>query len=458
MLERLFKLKANNTTVKTEVLAGITTFVTMAYILAVNPSQLSQAGMNANAVLIATALAACIGTLLMAFLSNYPFALAPGMGLNTYFAFTVCLGMGFPWQVALLAVFVEGIIFLLLSLTNVREAIFNSIPMTLKHAVSVGIGLFIAFIGLQGSHLVVAQSATLVTYQNFKENFNSIGISAVLALIGIFITAILLIKKVRGGILIGILATWVLGMICQATGLYVVNPELSCYSLYPDFSNGLHLGALGETFGQAFNFGTSSVRIVDFILVVFAFLFVDLFGTLGTLIGVASKSNMLDKDGKLPRIKGALFADSLATCAGAVLGTSTTTTYVESSAGVSEGGRTGLTGVTTAILFFLAIFLSPIFVAIPSFATAPALITVGFYMIGAISKINFEDMSEAIPAFICFIAMPFMYSIEEGIALGVISYTIINILSGKAKEKKISTLMYVLTVLFIAKYIIMAIL
>lgn len=458
MLERLFKLKANNTTVKTEVLAGITTFVTMAYILAVNPSQLSQAGMNANAVLIATALAACIGTLLMAFLANYPFALAPGMGLNTYFAFTVCLGMGFSWQVALLAVFVEGIIFLLLSLTNVREAIFNSIPMTLKHAVSVGIGLFIAFIGLQGSNLVVNQDATLVTYQNFKENFNSVGISAVLALIGIVITAILLIKKVRGGILIGILATWVLGMICQATGLYVVNPELSCYSLYPDFSNGLHLGSLGETFGQAFNIEAGSVRIADFILVVFAFLFVDLFDTLGTLIGVASKSNMLDKEGKLPKIKGALLADSLATCAGAVLGTSTTTTYVESSSGVSEGGRTGLTALTTAILFFLAIFLSPIFVAIPSFATAPALITVGFYMIGAVAKINFEDMAEAIPAFLCIIAMPFMYSIAEGIALGVISYTLINILSGKAKEKKISILMYILTVLFIAKYIIMAIL
>jgi adenine/guanine/hypoxanthine permease len=458
LLERLFKLKANNTTVKTEVLAGITTFVTMAYILAVNPSQLSQAGMNANAVLIATALAACIGTLLMAFLANYPFALAPGMGLNTYFAFTVCLGMGFSWQVALLAVFVEGIIFLLLSLTNVREAIFNSIPMTLKHAVSVGIGLFIAFIGLQGSHLVVAQSSTLVTYQNFKENFNSIGISAVLALIGIVITAILLIKNVRGGILIGILATWVLGMICQATGIYVVNPELSCYSLYPDFSNGLHLGALSETFGQAFHIEAGSVRVADFVLVVFAFLFVDLFDTLGTLIGVASKSNMLDKDGKLPKIKGALLADSLATCAGAVLGTSTTTTYVESSSGVSEGGRTGLTALTTAILFFLAIFFSPIFVAIPSFATAPALITVGFYMIGAVAKINFEDMSEAIPAFLCIIAMPFMYSIAEGIALGVISYTLINILSGKAKEKKVSILMYILTVFFIAKYIIMAIL
>ncbi|WP_455715670.1 NCS2 family permease [Anaerosporobacter sp.] len=458
MLERLFKLKANNTTVKTEVLAGITTFVTMAYILAVNPSQLSQAGMNANAVLIATALAACIGTLLMAFLANYPFALAPGMGLNTYFAFTVCLGMGFSWQLALLAVFVEGIIFLLLSLTNVREAIFNSIPMTLKHAVSVGIGLFIAFLGLQGSHLVVDQSVTLVTYQNFKENFNSVGISAVLALIGIVITAILLIKKVRGGILIGILATWVLGMICQATGLYVVNPELSCYSLYPDFSNGLNLGALGETFGQAFNIEAGSVRIADFILVVFAFLFVDLFDTLGTLIGVASKSNMLDKDGKLPRVKGALLADSLATCAGAVLGTSTTTTYVESSSGVSEGGRTGLTAVTAAILFFLSIFISPIFVAIPSFATAPALIIVGFYMIGAVAKINFEDMAEAIPAFLCIIAMPFMYSIAEGIALGVISYTLINVFSGKAKEKKISVLMYILTILFIAKYIIMAIL
>lgn len=458
MFERLFKLKENNTTVKTEVLAGFTTFVTMAYILAVNPSQLSAAGMNANAVLMATALAACIGTLLMAFLANYPFALAPGMGLNTFFAYTVCLGMGFSWQVALLAVLVEGIIFILLSLTNVREGIFNAIPMSLKHAVSVGIGLFIAFIGLQGSHLVVKQDATLVTYQNFKTNFNSIGISALLALIGILITAILLVKRVRGSILLGILITWILGMICQATALYVVTPELGCYSLYPDFSNGLHLGALKETFGQAFTVDPSTIRIADFIIVVFAFLFVDLFDTLGTLIGVASKSNMLDKEGKLPRIKGALLADSVATCAGAILGTSTTTTYVESSSGVSEGGRTGLTALTTGILFFLAIFLSPIFVAIPSFATAPALVIVGFYMIGSVVKINFEDMTEGIPAFLCIAGMPFMYSIAEGIAIGVISYTVINLFSGKVQERKISALMYVLTILFVAKYIIMAML
>ncbi|WP_167955722.1 NCS2 family permease [Anaerosporobacter faecicola] len=452
MLERLFKLKQNQTTVKTEVLAGITTFVTMAYILAVNPLYLSQAGMNANAVLMATALASFIGTMLMALLANYPFALAPGMGLNTYFAFTVCGVMGFSWQVALLAVLVEGVIFIVLSLTNVREAIFNAIPTTLKHAVSAGIGLFIAFIGLQGSKLVVSNGGTLVTYQNFKEKFTVDGICAVLALIGVIITAILLVKKVRGAILIGILATWILGMICQAIGLY------EGMSLYPDFSNGLHLDALGKTFGQAFHFDRDSIKIIDFIVVVFAFLFVDLFDTLGTLIGVASKSNMLDKEGKLPRIKGALLADSLATCAGAILGTSTTTTYVESSSGVSEGGRTGLTAFTTAILFLLSMFLSPIFVAIPSFATAPALIIVGFYMISAVTKINFDDMTEAIPAFLCIIAMPFMYSIAEGIALGVISYTLINVISGKAKEKKISLLMYVLTVLFIAKYVVMAVL
>ncbi|HEX3076234.1 MAG TPA: NCS2 family permease [Lachnospiraceae bacterium] len=462
MLERFFKLKENNTTVRTEVLAGVTTFVTMAYILAVNPSILSLAGtegnpLSAHAVLIATALASFLGTLLMALFANYPFALAPGMGLNTYFALTVCQTMGFRWQTALLAVFVEGIIFIILSLTNVREAIFNAIPMPLKHAVSVGIGLFIAFIGLQGAKIVIDNSGTLVSYQHFKEDFSSVGIGALLALIGILITAILLIKKVRGGILLGILITWILGMLCQATGLYVVNPDLGAFSLYPNFSDGLHIGSIKETFGQVFT-GAKNIRILDFAVVTFAFLFVDIFDTLGTLIGVASKSNMLDKEGKLPRIKGALLADAVATTAGAILGTSTTTTYVESSSGVSEGGRTGLTALTTALLFFASIFLSPIFVAIPSFATAPALVIVGFYMIGSVVKINFEDMTDAIPAFLCIVAMPFMYSIAEGIAIGTISYTFINVLTGKAKEKKISLLMYILTILFIAKYVIMAVL
>lgn len=455
MFEKLFKLRDNNTTVSTELMAGVTTFMTMAYILAVNPAMLSDAGMDRNAVLIATALASCIGSLLMGLLANHPFALAPGMGLNAYFAYTVCGNMGISWQVALAAVFIEGIIFIILSLTNVREAIFNAIPVSLKQAISGGIGLFIAFIGLQGSKLVIADGSTLVTYQHFKENFTTDGIAAVLCLIGTLITAILIVKKVKGGIFFGIIITYLLGILCQVTGLYIP-PENT--SLIPQFTE-FNLSAIGETFGQCFNgfkeFG--SIDIANFVIVIFAFLFVDLFDTLGTLIGVASKADMLDKDGKFPRIKGALLADAIATCAGAVLGTSTTTTYVESASGVSEGGRTGLTAVTTAVLFLFAIVLAPIFTAIPSFATAPALIIVGFYMIGNVLKIDFDDPCEGIPAFLAIAFMPFCYSIAEGITIGVISYTLINLLSGKAKEKKISALMYILTVLFIAKYIVFAI-
>ena len=363
MFEKIFHLKENHTDVKTEVMAGITTFMTMAYILAVNPSILSASGMDANAVLIATSLASFVGTALMALLANYPFALAPGMGLNAYFAYTVVLTMGYSWQLALMAVFVEGIIFIVLSLTSVREGIFNAIPMTLKSAVSVGIGLFVAFVGLQNAKLIVNSDSTLVTYQHFK-------------------------------------------------GL-------------------------------------------NFFAVMFSFLFVDLFDTLGTLIGVASKADMLDEEGKLPRIKGALMADSIATCAGAVLGTSTTTTFVESASGVTEGGRTGLTSMTTGILFLLAVVFSPLFLTIPSFATAPALIIVGFYMMGSAIKIDFSDPSEGIPAFLTILAMPTAYSISEGIAIGVISWTIVNVLTGKAKKKKISPLMYVLTVLFILKYVLL---
>lgn len=455
MLEKLFKLKENNTTVKTEIMAGITTFMTMAYILAVNPNILSVTGMDKSGVLVATALAAFVGTLCMAFFANYPFALAPGMGVNAYFAYTVCIEMNYDWRIALLAVFIEGVIFIILSLTNVREAIFNAIPFTLKQAVSVGIGLFVAFIGLQDAKLVVKSDSTLLTYQRFHDNFHSVGITAILALVGVLITAVLLVKKVKGGILIGIIATWILGILCELVGIYVPNAEVGMYSMLPDFSNGLHLGAFKEVCGQVFKAGShfDSVKILDLVVVVFAFLFVDLFDTIGTLIGVSSKADMLDEEGKLPRIKGALLADAVATTVGAVLGTSTTTTYVESSSGVTEGGRTGLTALTTGILFLVAIVLSPVFIAIPSFAIAPALITVGFYMMGAVVKINFDDMSEAIPAFLSIIVMPLAYSIAEGIAVGVISYTLINLLSGKVKEKKISVLMYVLTVLFIAKYI-----
>ena len=453
-MEKFFHLKENHTDAKTEVMAGITTFMTMAYILAVNPNILSAAGMDAKAVLIATSLAAFVGTMLMAFLANYPFALAPGMGLNAYFAYTVVLSMGYSWQMALLAVFVEGIVFIVLSLTSVREAIFNAIPLTLKSAVSVGIGLFVAFVGLQNAKLIVNSDSTLLTYQHFKgETFHSVGIGALLTLIGVLLIAVMLIKNVKGAILYGIILTWVLGIICELTGIYVPDAEAGMYSVIPTAFVSFDFSSLGNTFGQVFNLDFTNFNIGNFIVVMFAFLFVDLFDTLGTLIGVASKADMLDEEGKLPRIKGALLADAIATSAGAVLGTSTTTTYVESASGVTEGGRTGLTAATTAVLFLLASIFSPLFLTIPSFATAPALIVVGFYMMGAVVKINFDDMTDAIPAFLTILVMPLAYSISEGIAIRVVSWTLINLLSGKAKEKKITPLMYVLTVLFILKYI-----
>ncbi|MDD6170775.1 MAG: NCS2 family permease [Lachnospiraceae bacterium] len=448
MIEKLFKLKENNTTVKTEVIAGITTFMTMAYILAVNPSLLSASGMDATAVLIATCLASFVGTLAMALLANYPFALAPGMGLNAYFAFTVCGSMGYDWRVALMAVFIEGLIFIVLSLTNVREAIFNAIPSTLKKGVSAGIGLFIAFIGLQGAHIVVANDSTLVSYVNFAENWHTEGICAVLALIGLIITIVLYVKKVKGSILIGILATWILGMIAQATGIYQVGDGF--YSLYPSFQM-TDFSAIGKTFGQCFKADFSGVTVFNFIVVLLSFLFVDMFDTIGTLIGVSSKAGMLDENEKLPRIKPALLADAIATSAGAVFGTSTTTTFVESSAGVGAGARTGLASVVTGFLFLIAIFFAPIFTAIPGFATAPALIFVGFLMVSSVVEIDFNDLTEAVPAYLCIIAMPLMYSISEGIAIGVISYVLLNLICKKAK--KITPLMYVLAVLFVCKYI-----
>ena len=446
MLEKLFKLKENKTTVKTELAAGLTTFMTMAYILAVNPSVLSTTGMDSTAVLLATCLASFIGTACMAFMANLPFALSAGMGLNAYMAYTVCGIYGYSWQVALLAVFIEGIIFIILSLTNVREAIFNAIPLSLKRAVSVGIGLFIAFIGLQNAGLAV-DSATLVSLVNFRENFSTTGICALLALIGLLITSILYIKKVKGSILIGIFGTWILGIICQLVHIYVPDNE-SYFSLLPTFKM-TDFSKLGETFGQCFNVDMSGVGIFNFVVVIFSFLF----DTLGTLIGVSTKANMLDKDGKLPKIKPALLADAVATSAGAVLGTSTTTTFVESSSGVAAGGRTGLTALTTAVLFLLSMLFAPIFIAIPSFATAPALILVGFLMFSTISEIKLSEKNyaSAIPAYLCIIAMPLFYSISEGIAIGVISFVVINLICGKRKE--INPIMYVLAVLFVLKYV-----
>lgn len=450
-MERLFKLKENGTNVRTEVIAGCTTFMTMAYILAVNPSILSTTGMDANAILAATALASFLGCLTMALLANYPFALAPGLGLNAYFAYTICGNMGYSWQFALLAVFIEGLVFIVLSLTNVREAIFNAIPLQLKKGVSVGIGLFCAFIGLQNANLVV-DGATLVTVVDFRENFHTVGIGAVLAAIGLFAISIMYVKKVKGAMLIGILITWGLGIICQLVGIYQVTPEAGFYSLIPSWAS-FDLFAIRKTFGQCFNFSEISFDVVDFIVIMFSFLFVDLFDTLGTLVGVANKAGMLDKEGKLPRIKQALLADAVATSAGAILGTSTTTTFVESSSGVAEGGRTGLSSVVTGFLFLISLFLAPVFTTIPSFATASALVFVGFLMISAVVEIKFDELTEAIPAYLCLLCMPLMYSISDGIAIGVISYVIINVATGKAK--KITPLMYVLAVLFVLKYILL---
>ncbi len=452
MLEKMFKLSKHGTNVKTEVMAGITTFMTMAYILAVNPSILGEAGMDPTAVLLATAIASFIGTACMAMMANLPFVLSAGMGLNAYFAYTVVLGMGYSWQVALFAVFVEGIIFIVLSLTNVREAIFNAIPLTLKRGVSVGIGLFIAFIGLQNAGLCV-DAATLVTITSFVSEFSTHGICALLAVIGLLITAILYIKRVPGSILIGIIATWLIGIVCQLVGLYVPTPEAGFYSLIPSAIISVDFSALGSTFAQCFKVDFGAVRLLDFVVVVFAFLFVDIFDTLGTLIGVATKADMLDEEGKLPGIKPALMADAIGTTAGAVLGTSTITTFVESASGASAGGRTGLTAMVSGILFLLATLFAPLFTSIPSFATAPALIMVGFLMVSSVTEISFSDdnLTESIPAYIAIIAMPLFYSISEGISLGIISYVILNVCTGKAK--KVKPLMYVLSVLFILKYI-----
>ena len=451
MFEKVFKLSANNTNVKREIAAGVTTFMTMAYILAVNPSILSATGMDPTAVLLATALSSFIATICMAFMANMPFVLSAGMGLNAYMAYTVVLGMGYTWQVALLAVFVEGVIFIILSLTSVREAIFNAIPLPLKRAVSVGIGLFIAFIGLQNAGICVG-GATLVELTDFTANFNTAGISALLAILGLLLTSILYIKQVRGSILLGILMTWGLGMLCQLGGLYVPDPAAGFGSLYPtmgmtDFS------ALGKTFGQCFRVDWNAVGLVNFLVVVFAFLFVDVFDTLGTVIGVATKADMLDEEGRLPAIKPVLLADAIGTTAGAILGTSTITTFVESASGVAAGGRTGLTALVSALLFLASTLLAPLFIAIPSFATAPALMLVGFLMFSSVTEIKFDDdnLLSAIPAYLCILAMPLFYSISEGIAWGIMSYVVLHVICGKAK--KVTVLMYILTVLFVLKYI-----
>lgn|SRR5690554_23493 len=428
MLEKFFKLKENKTTVRTEIIAGITTFMTMAYILAVNPDILSVTGMDKNAVFTATALSAVVATLVMALWAKLPFALAPGMGLNAFFAFTVVLAMGHSWQFALTAVFLEGIIFLLLTAFNVRELIVNAIPMNLKHAISAGIGLFIAFIGMQNAGLIVKSDATMITLGNMGEH------TIWIALFGLIVSGVLLALKVKGALLIGIFAAAILGIPLDVTHL----PEGNWVSMPP---------SLEPIF---FKISFAEIFSTDMLVVLITFLFVDLFDTVGTLVGVASKANMIDKDGKLPRVKQALFADAVGTTTGALLGTSTVTTYVESASGVAEGGRTGLTALSTAGMFALALFFAPIFLMVPGAATAPALILVGSFMLSPILKINFEDYTESIPVFLTVIMMPLAYSIAEGIVFGMLSYVVLKLLTGRTRD--VSVVMYILAVLFLAKF------
>ena len=429
-LESKFKLKENGTTAKTEILAGITTFMTMGYILAVNPSILSDAGMDWGGVFTATALSAFIATMIMGLCANYPFGLAPGMGLNAFFTYTIVLTMGYTWQFALTAVFLEGIIFILLSFVGFREAIFNAIPINLKKAVSVGIGLFISLIGFINSGIVGANEATIISLGNLKSP------GALLTIIGLIIMGVLLARNVKGALLIGILATTLIGIPMGITHL----PEAGQYIQLPP--------SLAPVFMK---FEWSNIISGDMLIIVFTFLFVDVFDTVGTLIGVASKADMLDEDGQLPRVKQALFADAVGTVGGACLGTSTVTTFVESASGVADGGRTGLTAVSTAVMFFLALFLSPIFGMIPSEATAPALIIVGSFMLTPIKEIDLMDYTEAIPAFLTIVMMPFAYSIAEGIVFGMISYVVLKVLSGRHKE--VTPIMYVLAIAFVLKTI-----
>ncbi|NLW24238.1 MAG: NCS2 family permease [Clostridia bacterium] len=446
MLEKIFKLREHGTTVRTEIMAGLTTFMTMAYIIIVNPQILGDAGMPAGAVMVATCLAAALGTFLMGFLANYPFALAPGMGLNAFFTYTVVLTMGLSWQAALAAVFISGIIFLLLTLSKAREAIVNSIPLSLKYAVSVGIGLFIALIGLKNAGIIVHNPGTgtigLVTPEYFIDEslrallpFGTTPTSILLAVFGLIFTSALVVKNVKGSLLWGILVTTIVGI---PLGVVNLGENFTLVSMPP---------SLSETF-MAMNF--AEVLSFGLIPIIFSFTFVDLFDTVGTLVGVSSKAGMLDEKGNLPKANKALLADSLATIAGAALGTSTTTTYVESASGVAQGGRTGLTAVTTAVLFLLALFFSPLVGIIPSAATAPILIIVGIFMMEPVTKIDFSDYLEGIPAFFAIVMMPFAYSIAEGIVFGVIAYTVLRLLTGRAKD--VSVVMWILTLLFVIRF------
>lgn len=443
-MEKLFKLKEHNTNVKTEIMAGITTFLTMAYILAVNPNILKAAGMNQGAVFTATALASALATFIMAFWANYPIALSAGMGLNAYFAYTVCLNdlanVDEPWKIALSAVLIEGIIFILLSFFKFREQIVNAIPMNLKYGITAGIGLFIAFLGLQGSGVVAANTSTLVELGDFSKP------QVVLCLVGVLVIAAMMHYKVKGAILWGILIVWLLGIVAEFTGWYVVDENN--LSLIPSFGvSAMVPPSLAPTFLK-FDFGWIGKHISSFVVIVFSFLFVDMFDTVGTVIGVADQAKLLDKDGKLPRVGRVLMADAVGTVAGSMLGTSTITSFVESSAGVAEGGRTGLTALTTGVMFIAALFLSPIFLAIPAFATAPALIIVGFHMASAILKMHFDgDIADAIGGYLAFVMMPMTYSIANGIMFGMLSWVILKVCTKKAKD--IHPVMWVIALLFI---------
>ena len=445
-MEKLFKLKEHNTTVKTEVMAGITTFLTMAYILAVNPNMLSASGMDSGAVFTATALASALATFIMAFWANYPIALSAGMGLNAYFAYTVCLGqlqgIDDPWKIALAAVLVEGIIFIILSFFKLRETIVNAIPENLKYGITSGIGLFIAFVGLKGAGVVVSDDSTLVALGNFGRP------EVALCLIGILVIAVMNHYNVKGSILWGILITWVLGIIAQLTGWYVVDPDAGAASLIPSLSASSFIPpSISSTFCK-FDFAWIGSHVSEFVVIVFSFLFVDMFDTIGTVIGVAEKADLLDEDGNLPRVGRVLMADAIGTVAGSMLGTSTVTSFVESSSGVAEGGKTGLTAMTTGILFLVALFLSPIFLAIPSFATAPALVIVGFFMASSIKKMEFDgDLADAVGGYLAFLMMPLTYSIANGIMFGVLAWFIIKVCTGQLK--KIHPVMYIVCALFI---------
>jgi AGZA family xanthine/uracil permease-like MFS transporter len=427
MLEKIFKLKENRTTVRTEVIAGIITFLTMSYVLVVNPNILGETGMDKAALFTATAVATILGTLFMAFIPNLPIAQAPGMGLNSFFAFSVVLGLGYSWQMALTAVFIEGIIFIILTLFNVRELIVKTIPQTIKEAIPVGIGLFITLIGMRNAGLVVANQNTIVSLGDVADP------NVWVTLIGLIVTAVLFIKNVYGSFFIGI----AVATVCAACFGLVHLPQGGIFSLPPDVSP------------IFMHFSFDKIFSLDMVIVVFTFLFVNLFDTIGTLLGVASKAGLIDKDGNFPQIKKALLADALGTTFGAIIGTSTVTSYVESASGVAAGGRTGLTAVSTAVMFALALFLAPLFLMVPAAATSPALIIVGLFMISSVVNISFDDMSEALPAFLTITMMPFTFSIANGIVFGMLSYVIIKALVGKFKH--ISTTMWVIFALLLLK-------